>query len=113
MRKSFLSKAVVVALILIGGLLFAPNKDAQAGAKVVNIEGMDLTLKKNWVNNIRGCMDKNITVYLSSGHTISGKVKAVDNSFLLLKDIPQEEFMDILIDVNTVVGVKTQIRKYE
>lgn len=105
-------KAVVVLVCV--GMFFSTIgfiASAQAEPKVVK-EGPQFSIHKTMLQNIENFKGKTITVTLTSGEVITGKVVDVNNKFLQLEQLERANFSDALIDVNKIIAIKAQVRKY-
>jgi diphthamide biosynthesis methyltransferase len=110
-----MKKLVVFALCM--GLVFSAMgfvgvTAAQAGAKIVTIEGAGFSVAKSMAENIATFKGKMVTVTFTSGETISGKVIDVNSRNLHLGELEKSNFFDAIVDLNHVSAVKAQVRKY-
>jgi len=100
--KGLVAGFVLMALLL-GNLVLAPQA-AQAAAGVQFNTAVTLT------DNLVALKGKTVTVYLSSGQTITGVVKEVQNNILYLEKLSQKEFYDALIRVDLIAAIEARAR---
>jgi hypothetical protein len=94
------------------GMGLSVSSAAQAGAKIVKIEGADFSVVKSMAENIAVFKGKQVTVTLGSGESITGKVVDVNSKYLHLGELDRSNFMDAFIDVSHIGAIKAQTRKY-
>lgn len=102
-RKKGLATGFILMALLLGNLVLAPQAvQAAAGAQL----NASITLTDNLVA-LKG---KTVTVSLSSGQTVTGVVKEVQNNLLYLEKLSQKEFYDALIRVDLIAAVEVRAR---
>jgi hypothetical protein len=94
------------------GIALSGDAPAHAAAKVVKIEGADLSAARSMAENLAAFKGRSVTVVLGTGETIIGKVVDVNSRYLHLTDLERSNFYDAIIDLNHVGAVKAQVRKY-
>ena len=61
-------------------------------------------------DNLLAFKGKTVTVFLSSGQTMTGIVKDVKNNLLHLEKLSQKEFYDAIIRVDLISAVEARVR---
>ena len=106
-KKSLLvSGAMVVALLLIGMTVFMQSVQAAGEAK----QYVQLNAGISLADNLTALKGKTATVYLSSGQSMTGIVKDVQDNVLHLEKISQKEFYDALIRVDMISAIEARVR---
>jgi small nuclear ribonucleoprotein (snRNP)-like protein len=102
----------IFASLLVFGLLVPLAGSAAKGNPVVEVEGMAFNVDHALIDNLKAHQGKQLTLYLSSGTQITGKVKAVGIHLLHLERISQREFMDALVRIDTIEAIEGRFRAY-
>jgi hypothetical protein len=100
--KGLVTGYVLMALFL-ANIVITPQI-AQAAAGVQLNPAITLT------DNLVALKGKTVTVSLSSGQTITGVVKEVQNNLLYLEKLSQKEFYDALIRVDLIAAIEVRAR---
>lgn len=111
MRRTMLF--AVCCMMVMGGMVFVGARTAEAGSKVVPVEGALYSVKDAMYENIARFKGKYIKALLPGGQQITGKVVDVNGGLLHLSELEREEFLDALINVDDIVAVKAVFRKYQ
>jgi small nuclear ribonucleoprotein (snRNP)-like protein len=61
-------------------------------------------------DNLIALKGKTVAVSLSSGQTMTGVVKEVQNNLLHLEKLSQKEFFDALIRVDQIIAIEVRVR---
>ena len=105
MKKTLITAAllsmIVPATFLLPGSCSA--SEATATAPQFNLE---LTLS----DNLLAFKGKSVTITLSSGQTMGGIVKNVQNGHLHLEKLAQKEFFDAIIVIDKISAVEVRMR---
>jgi len=104
--------AITVAAIFFAALLFF-QVDAQAGAKVVPIEGMGYNVDFTIKDNLKSLVSKHVYVTLESGSSFAGFLKAVGNNCIHLEKLNGKEFFDALIRIEDITAIEAKFRDFE
>jgi small nuclear ribonucleoprotein (snRNP)-like protein len=115
-KMSKMKKVLMLALVVIFtfvGLMFIITHNANAGTKIVAFEGAAFNVQNTMGENIAKFKGKFIIISMTSGETITGKVVAVNNSFLHLSEIKKMDFYDAFISVGQISAIKARFRKYD
>ncbi|MDH4163759.1 MAG: hypothetical protein OEW15_13900 [Nitrospirota bacterium] len=105
---------VLCFMLLMGGMAVLGSSPAEAGSKIVPIEGAKYMVTFPMSKNIAMYKDKHITVLLKGGQIMTGKVMEVNDSHLHLSELSGgEDFLDALINVDAIIAIKAKFRKYE
>lgn len=111
MMKAFRRKGLVVGLVLMAFILvnlFVTLQTVQAAAGPK--EYVQLNASIPLADNLIALKEKTVAVSLSSGQTMTGVVKEVQNNLLHLEKISQKDFYDALIRVDQIVAIEARVR---
>ena len=98
-------------VILLGANLFVTTHSAPAGeAKKTGSAYYNLNL--SFTDNLLMFKGKYVNITLSSGKTMSGKIKDVRNGRLHLEKLKQKDFFDALILVDDISAMDAQFRGF-
>ena len=103
--------ALSVGLVAVG-ILFVNATDVSAGAKIVQVEGAAFNVKDTMADNIKNFKGKHVSISLTSGEKINGKVVDVNHKYLHLEKLERMDFYDAFIDISHISAVKAKFRKY-
>jgi len=103
--KGLAAGLVLMALLLVN--LFVTLQTAQAAE---DPEYVQLNTAKPLADNLIALKGKTVAVSLSSGQTVTGVVKEVQNNLLYLEKLSQKEFYDALIRVDLIVAIEVRAR---
>lgn len=106
-EKGLATGFVLMALLLVN--LFVTLQAAQAAA-VDPKEYAQLNAAIPLADNLMAMKGKAVAVSLSSGQTMTGVVKEVQNNLLHLEKLSQKEFYDALIRVDQIVAIEVHAR---
>ena len=105
--KNLLVTSFVLFILFMMGLLVTPQR-VQAAEKTR--EYVQFNAGIPLADNLVILKGKQITVYLSSGPTVTGIVKEVKNNLLHLEQITMKEFYDVVIRIDNIIAVEAQVR---
>lgn len=106
MLKKSVVVLAVLALIVLAAVAVMPRNVTAAEEKA---ELFDLS---NPVpHNVGELAGRVITVHLSSGETMSGKVEAVSGELLHLSQLTGKEYYDALVRFDAIVAVEARARQ--
>lgn len=94
-------------------LMFVVGIPFTAQAEVVEVEGAKFNLQLSMDENLRSHIGKTVTVVLSSGKELTGKVKGVDRDFLHLEALTGKEFYDALVRLDHISAVIAKLRLFK
>jgi hypothetical protein len=97
---------MVIALMIANLAAALPGAQAAAGPK----EPVQLNAAIPLADNLAAMKGKTVAVSLSSGQTVTGVVKEVQNNLLYLEKLSQKEFYDALIRMDAIVSVEVRAR---
>jgi small nuclear ribonucleoprotein (snRNP)-like protein len=63
--------------------------------------------------NLKTHVGKRVTLYLSSGIQITGKVKALSQHVVHMEKISNRDFMDALIQIESIEAIEGRFRAYQ
>jgi sRNA-binding regulator protein Hfq len=102
-----LAPGIILMALLLGNLLNAmQTAQAAAGPK----ENVQLNAAIPLADNLIALKGKTVAVFLSSGLTMTGVVKEVQNNLLYLEKLSQKEFYDALVRVDMIVAIEVRAR---
>jgi hypothetical protein len=104
--KSLATGLILMTLLLVN--LFVTPQTAQAAGSPK--EYVQLNASIPLADNLTALKGKMVTVSLSSGQTMTGVVKDVQNNLLHLEKLAQKEFYDALIRVDLIVAIEARVR---
>ncbi len=93
--------------------MFVAGSPGGAMAEVVEVEGAKFNLKLSMDENLQSHKGKTVTVVLSSGKELTGRVKAVERDFLHLEALAGKEFYDALIRIDHITAVIAKLRLFK
>jgi len=105
-EKGLATGFVLMALLLMN--LFVALQTPQAAADPK--EYVQLNAAIPLADNLIAMKGKAVAVSLSSGQTMTGVVKEVQNNLLYLEKLSQKEFYDALIRVDLIVAIEVRAR---
>ena len=65
---------------------------------------------KSMEDNLVGLAGKSVTLHLSNGSTITGKVAEVSKQHVRIAEISGKEYFDALVRVDAIVALETRAR---
>ena len=83
-------------VLLVAGLLFTTN---------IMAETLSISADDSLRSVLGAYKDKRVTVKLKSGSELTGKVGALNNNLVQLKELSGKEFYDAVIDMDKVEAV--------
>jgi len=104
--KGLAAGLVLMALLLVN--LFVTLQTTQAAEDPK--EYVQLNTAIPLADNLIALKGKTVAVSLSSGQTVTGVVKEVQNNLLYLEKLSQKEFYDALIRVDLIVAIEVRAR---
>ena len=111
-RTSSLNHVIITTLL--ASLLAAPLAVSAAKSNhVVEVAGMAFNIDHTMVDNLKAHLGKRLTLYLSSGTQITGKVKAISQHMVHMEKISKREFQDALIQLESIEAIEGQFRAYK
>jgi small nuclear ribonucleoprotein (snRNP)-like protein len=114
MTKTVRSSALVLLFVMIvAGMYIIMIEEAQAGAKIVQVEGAVFNVQHSISDNIAKFKGKHVQISLTSGEIIIGNVVDVSNAYLHLEKLERMDFYDALIKIDDISAVKAKFRKYD
>jgi small nuclear ribonucleoprotein (snRNP)-like protein len=105
-EKSFATGIALIALLLVHLFVTFQTAQAAAGPK----EYVQLNAAIPLADNLIAMKGRTVAVSLSSGQTMTGIVKEVQNNLLHLEKLSQKEFYDALIRVDQIVAIEVRAR---
>jgi len=105
-RKGFATGFVLMALLLANPFGTLETGQAAGGPR----ENVQLNASIPLADNLIALKGKTVSVSLSSGQTMTGVVKEVQNNLLHLEKLSQKEFYDALIGVDQIVAIEVRAR---
>jgi len=106
-RKNLLVAGVMVAALLITSLTVSIQSVQAAGEAKQYVQ---LNSGISLADNLTALKGKTVTVYLSSGQSMTGIVKDVKDNVLHLEKISQKEFYDAIIRVDMISAIEARVR---
>jgi len=106
LKKVLVAGFIVLALLLVNLLVTHQTAQAAAGPK----EYAQLNAAIPLADNLIALKGKTVAVFLSSGQTMTGVVKEVQNNLLYLEKLSQKEFYDALVRVDMIVAIEVRAR---
>lgn len=107
-----ISIMLAVAMAL-GALMLGAPVRSMAAAEIVAVEGANFNLQMGMDENLRMYIGKSVTLHLSTGTEITGKVKAVDHGFVHIESLAGRDFYDALIRTDQIIAVMAKFRQYK
>ncbi len=99
--------SAIIALSMIFGFdLFINAKIAPAA----ETETVQFNVNTSMMENLALLKGKNVTVYLTSGQTITGVVTNAKGNLLHLGKLSQKEFYDALISIDRISAIEMRAR---
>lgn len=111
-RISTITLVVVSLTILFGAMFFTLPQKAVAQSKMIPIEGVAYNVKVSMKDNLDLLIGKKVFIHLDSGETFSGVVKKIGTKLIHLEKLDRKEFFDALINIEKIIAIDTQFRKY-
>ena len=106
MGKGLATGFILMALLLVNLFVTLQTAQAAAGPK----EYVQLNAAIPLADNLIALKGKTVAVSLSSGQTMTGVVKEVQNNLLCLEKLNQKEFYDALIRVDLIEAIEVRAR---
>jgi small nuclear ribonucleoprotein (snRNP)-like protein len=97
---------ILMTLLMVNLLVTLQTAQAVAGPK----EFTQLNAAIALADNLIALQGKTVAVSLSSGQTVMGVVKEVQNNLLYLEKLNQKEFYDALIRVDQIIAIEVKAR---
>ncbi|MCP4288321.1 MAG: hypothetical protein GY792_28490 [Gammaproteobacteria bacterium] len=111
-RTSSLNHTLITTLLAL--VLATPLAvSAAKGNPVVEVAGMAFNVDHTMVDNLKAHVGKRLTLYLSSGTQISGKVKTLSQHMVHMETISKRDLMDALIQIKSIEAIEGQFRAYQ
>jgi hypothetical protein len=104
--KGLATGFILMALLLVNLLFKLQTDQAAAGPK----ENVQLNAAIPLADNLVALKGKTVAVSLSSGQTMTGVVREVQNNLLYLEKLSQKEFYDALIRVDQIIALEVRAR---
>jgi len=105
---------IILALaIALGALMLGAPASSMAAAEIVAVDGANFNLQMGMDENLRTYIGKSVTLLLSTGTELTGKVKAVDRGFVHIESLAGRDFYDALIRTDQIVAVMAKFRQYK
>ena len=104
-KRLVLATAVITAAVC--GIIFV-----SAGYVCADDTAITYNLNSSLENNLRLLAGKKISVFLSSGSTMSGTLKDVKNGLLHLEKLSGKSFYDALIRTKEIIAFEAQVRGF-
>jgi len=101
---------VVLAVIMCWGVSFFSPSQSEARS-VVSVKGAKFDMSLSLADNLKSYMGKNVFVYLKSGKTFQGYVKAVGNNIVHLEKLAGKDFYDALIRIEEISAMEAKFRE--
>jgi len=111
--KSHLKGSVIFILMLLAAALLILSATGVSMAEVVEVEGAKFNLMLSMDENLQSHKGKTVTVVLTSGKELTGKVKAVERDFLHLEALQGKEFFDALVRIDHITAVIAKLRLFK
>lgn len=105
--------AVALACFALMGLALLVPASSMAAAEIVAVEGANFNLQMGMDDNLRIYIGKSVTLMLSTGNEITGKVKAVDRGFVHIESLAGRDFYDALIRTDQIVSLIARFRQFK
>lgn len=105
MRKTLIIAALFCIIVSATFVIQKTCSAAEATGATTQIN-LELTL----ADNLLTFKGKTVTVTLSSGQTMSGIVKNVQNGHLHLEKLAQKEFFDAIIVIDKISAVEVRMK---
>jgi len=105
-EKGLATGFILMALLLVNLVVTFETAQAAAGPK----EFAQLNVAIPLADNLIALKEKTVTVCFSSGQTMTGVVKEVQNNLLHLEKLSQKDFYDALIRVDQIVAIEVRVR---
>ena len=102
----FTSGIMLVALLMISMFFLIQPVHAEGGTKQYVQLNAGITLS----DNLLVLKGKVVTVYMTSGQSMTGIVKDVKDHLLHLEKISQKEFYDAIIRLDIISTIETRVR---
>jgi len=108
--KSPTRKHTLAAVIAIG-IIFGCNLFIGVGhVTAAETDTIQFNVNSSMLENLVMLKGKTVTLYLTSGQTITGIVSDVRGNLLHLSKISQKEFYDALIAIDHISAIETKVR---
>jgi hypothetical protein len=82
-------------------------------SKTVEVEGSRFNLKISMEENLKAFQGLQVSVILTSGQELSGKIKAVGNGSLHLEALKGREYYDAFIRTRDITAVIAKLRIFK
>ncbi|MBU1564706.1 MAG: hypothetical protein KJ630_03645 [Proteobacteria bacterium] len=104
-------KKTLVATVLLSMIMSATYlvQDSCAATETKGA-AMQINLELTLADNLLAFKGKTVTVTLSSGQTMAGIVKNVNNGILHLEKLAQKEFFDAIIVIDKISAVEVRVK---
>ena len=96
--------------LLLATALFVLPQKAVARNKVAPVRGASYNVKSQLKDNLKTFTGKSISVFLVSGKSVTGTVKAVGDDLLHLEQLEGKSYFDALILLDQVEAIETRFR---
>ena len=110
MNKPFLLVTLpIVILLLLATTSWDGGEISAKETKNVK-DSIDFNVGVTFEANLAMFKGRSVTLYLTSGQTLSGKVKVIDNNQLPLERLSGKEFYDALIRLDRIEALDARVR---
>jgi len=107
--KIVVSVGLAVSILFYLTMIVLP-KGAEAGAKVVAIEGISYNVNSSLTDNLKPLIGKKVYVTLDSGETLAGFVKEVGDHLMHLEKLDGKDYFDALLRIENINAIYTRFR---
>ena len=108
-RTNKISLKVIIVAALVSLLFLGLYVEAEAKS-IVPIEGPKFDVSLSMKDNLKLFIGKDVFVYLRSGKTFQGYVKAVGNDFIHLEKLAGRDFYDAFIRIEDISAMEAKFR---
>ncbi|MGC9966751.1 MAG: hypothetical protein ABSE08_15205 [Syntrophobacteraceae bacterium] len=98
--------AIIALTMILGFNLFMNVKNVTAAEP----ETAQFSVDTSIMENLALLKGKSVTLYLTSGQTITGVVNGVKGNLLHLGKISQKEFYDALVAIDRISAIEMKVR---
>ena len=106
-RTTKISLKVIIVAALVSLLFLGLVAEAKS---IVPIEGAKFDVSLSMKDNLKLFIGKDVFVYLRSGKTFQGYVKAVGNDFIHLEKLAGRDFYDAFIRIEDISAIEAKFR---
>ena len=106
-------KYLLVTILLAVALAVPLVVSAAKGNPIVEIADMAFNVDHMMADNLKAHVGKRLTLYLSSGTQITGRVKALSQHMVHMEKISKRELMDALILIDSIEAIEGRFRAYK